>query len=127
MKLVIPVTILIAAFTIYKSVSKWAVTPSETSTPHTKLQSPVPANLRDIVSNRRSPANKKKAIVAMYEYLSSWDPKGHSLEELENLFGKPSVVRDDVVKYIFDFGFDGYAFQFTMQDRKVLSFQVSAY
>jgi hypothetical protein len=85
-----------------------------------------PPELKDIVLHGQG-AEARKAVQAMAAFLATWNPIGHSMDELTIIFGNPSKVKKDMASYYFDNGVNGFVYQFKLHDGKVVAAECVSY
>ena len=60
----------------------------------------------------------------MGKYLKTWDPVGHTLDDLKSAFGDSYMVRDGSIIYAFSAGNNVSFYNFIMKDGKVVAYKV---
>ncbi len=60
-----------------------------------------------------------KASAAMEEFLKTWNPVGHTTQELIAIFGEPYQIKPNHVLYNFDNGEFGWNFDFVYENGKI--------
>lgn|GEM_PF-3589098 len=65
-----------------------------------------------------------KAFEAMGQYLKTFDPVGHTLDDLKSVFGDSYRARDDHILYVFSNGNDYSFYNFVMKDGKVVEYKI---